>query len=401
MIGEDGRNYPMKILFVTESYAPAGGAERYVLELQSLLEAQAYESAVIYHSTHPRMLATKGKPIYHIPLNEKSSSTRPRITDIIQAEKPTLIYFHTVNDSSLVTEASQLAPTIAYVHNFQPVCPALAKYFRIGDNICTRPFGLGCLPAIYLRRCAHARHPRSVYQIMQNTRNLIITFRSFQHVVVASSYMRQLMVQQGFDPYHITVLPPHFEKSHPLKPPEINPPIVLFVGRVEIEKGLPYLLQAMTQVQTPFRLLIAGDGTRRPEYEALAQQYQLGERVQFLGWLDEHKLGEAYTKASLLVMPGIWPEPFGKVGIEALSRGRPVVAFNGGGISDWLQDGWNGFLVPPKDTESLARRIETLLDDPDLATQLGVNGRQFVQKTYTTEQHLEKFLSICQQVLSS
>jgi glycosyltransferase involved in cell wall biosynthesis len=219
-------------------------------------------------------------------------------------------------------------------------------------------------------------------------------YQSLKHIIVASSYMRDLLAQNGFNPGCISILPPHFEESYPLVAPQRDPLLVLFAGRLEIEKGLPYLLQAVARVQTLCQLLVAGDGTRRTEYETLARKLGIADRVVFAGWLDNAGLHQAYQRASLLVMPGVWPEPFGKVGIEAMAHGRPVVAFNVGGIPDWLQDGYNGFLVPPRDEKQLAVRIEQLLRDVELAMQLGLNGRGYVAEHYSPQQHLGQLLQI-------
>jgi glycosyltransferase involved in cell wall biosynthesis len=130
----------------------------------------------------------------------------------------------------------------------------------------------------------------------------------------------------------------------------------------------------------------------------LAVKLGVGRRVRFLGWLDERSLDKAYGDASIVVMPSIWPEPFGKVGIDALARGRPVIAFDVGGISDWLRDGWNGFLIPPGDEACLAKRIERLLLDPSLASEFGANGKTQVTREFSPQKHLNQLLKIFETV---
>ena len=92
------------------------------------------------------------------------------------------------------------------------------------------------------------------------------------------------------------------------------------------------------------------------------------------------------------------PEPFGKVGVEAMANGRPVVAFNVGGIPDWLMNKYNGFLVPARDVELLSERIARLIKNIDLATQMGMNGRQYVEGKYSSDKHLALLLRIFDQV---
>jgi glycosyltransferase involved in cell wall biosynthesis len=87
--------------------------------------------------------------------------------------------------------------------------------------------------------------------------------------------------------------------------------------------------------------------------------------VSFVGHKSREELFSLYTEATLVCVPSIWPEPFGKVGIEAMSVGRPVIASDVGGIGEWLDDGETGFLVPPQNEEILAEKIHTLLEDTE------------------------------------
>ena len=93
-----------------------------------------------------------------------------------------------------------------------------------------------------------------------------------------------------------------------------------------------------------------------------------------------------------MIMPSIFPEPFGQVGVQALLRERPVVAFDVGGISDWLKDSEHGFLVPSRNIAVLASRIEILLHDPALAARLGAQGKAFALRAYQPEAHVTTLL---------
>lgn len=272
------------------------------------------------------------------------------------------------------------------------------------DHICTKPYGLGCVPQIYLRRCASARHPRSVYRIMKQTRRFLTAYNSLAKVIVASRYMKQLMIQNGLAGDRVEVLPlfvpipDDSEIPAPHAEPEV--PSIMYAGRLEYEKGVPYLLRALREIKSPCCLLIAGDGSLMPQYVKMAHDLGLSDRVRFTGWLADPDLQEAYRRCAVIVMPTIMPEPFGKVGLEAMANGRPVVAFDVGGIPDWLKDGHNGFLVPPRDIKQLAARIGQLLIDRELAAELGANGRRFVEENFTDDRHMERLMQIFQQTIS-
>ncbi len=126
-------------------------------------------------------------------------------------------------------------------------------------------------------------------------------------------------------------------------------PLVLFLGRITPQKGLGYLIRAMAKIETRCRLVVASDGYELPRMRALTAKLRLEDRVSFLGAVDYAAVVDLYTRARVIAVPSVWPEPFGLVGPEAMSYGVPVVAFRVGGIPEWLRDGETGFLVEPKD----------------------------------------------------
>ena len=377
------------------TYAPTGGIEMYMLDLLPQLALRGHQNALIYREQHPRTPATAVPSIYHVPVTADAEQYRKKVTAIIEQERPSVIYMHDVYDPQLMLLASRMAPSVGYVHIFYPVCPGLGKLYKRGDEICTRAYGPGCVPMIYLRQCASARHPRSVYRIMRQTKRYLAAYRALSSVVVGSQYMRDLMIQNGIAPDRIDILPPILDQTtwtH--SAPDRENPTILFAGRLEYEKGVPYLLRALREMETPCTLVIAGDGSLRLSYTQLAAELRVAGRVQFARWLSPEALQTAYWRSVATAMPTIMAEPFGKVGVEAMANGRPVVAFDVGGISDWLRDGHNGFLVPPRDVQQLAARLDQLLQNPDLAEKMGQNGRRYVQENYTGDKHLAQLLPI-------
>ena len=231
---------------------------------------------------------------------------------------------------------------------------------------------------------------------MQAPPRYLAAYKQVGKVLVGSSYMKDLLVQNGLEAERITILPYFFHmpgRTTPV-PLGVDDPRLLFVGRLEEEKGLAFLLRALARLSRPYRLLVAGEGSGQKGYEALAQKLGIAGQVDFLGWLSPEEIKRVYEKVVCLVFPSIWPEPFGMVGIEAFYNSRPVIAFDVGGVSDWLQDGWNGYLIPPQDVEQLAGCIERLLEKPGLASQMGSNGYRFVEDHYGVEQHLAQLMAV-------
>lgn len=390
----------MKVLHVTDHYTPRGGVEQYILSVAQLLADHGHRNAVLYTHRSEHTIHDGKWPTYHVQTGEDVVLS---LEHVLTAERPDVAYIHYVSSPSLIGLLTSQLPTAAYVHGFTAVCPGLGKYFRRGDTICTRPFGWGCVPMHYLRRCSAARRPSTLARLMRNTAALQRALLRASRILVGSSYMAGLLAQNHFPAEKIAVLPPHFlpDDATLTYVPPAEPRSVLYAGRLEIEKGLPYLLQGLAEMPADVRLVVAGDGTQRDRYQVLASELGLAERVQFLGWLDERSMESAYHRCGVVAIPSVCPESFGKAGVEALAHGRPVVAFDVGGISDWLQNGVNGFLVQPKDVHGLAGRIGQLMQDETLSAWLGQAGQAGLTRQYAASGHLATLLATFQAAMDS
>jgi glycosyltransferase involved in cell wall biosynthesis len=148
--------------------------------------------------------------------------------------------------------------------------------------------------------------------------------------------------------------------------PSENPPHVLFVGRLSIEKGILEFLQATEGMPR----VIVGDGPLR-------------DRVpEAVGFVPPAGLGPYYERAAVVVCPSR-REGYGVVAREAMAHGRPVVASAVGGLVDAVEDGVTGLLVPPRDVAALRAGIERLLGDVDLRDRLGRAARSTARERFS------------------
>ena len=158
---------------------------------------------------------------------------------------------------------------------------------------------------------------------------------------------------------------------------EHDPPVVAFVGRINRWKGVEVFIAAIPRVAAAFpevRFLIAGDPPageewRTPALREAVARLRLGNRVEILGF--EENVPGLLERVSILVVPSIWPEPFGLVTLEAMRAGRAVVATTHGGALDLIESGESGLLVAPGDPGALGDAIERLLANPALRERLG------------------------------
>jgi glycosyltransferase involved in cell wall biosynthesis len=150
-----------------------------------------------------------------------------------------------------------------------------------------------------------------------------------------------------------------------------------------------HLLNAMLRVwqkHPDARLVFVGKGDQEHALRELADRNSLKDRVKFLGWRDD--VNEIMSLFDIFVLPSL-NEGMGRVLVEAMAAGRPVIASKVGGIPDLIKDGQNGFLVAPGDEQSLANRIKLLIEDRQLAHRMGDIGRNSCRQ-FSLEAMLDK-----------
>jgi glycosyltransferase involved in cell wall biosynthesis len=181
-----------------------------------------------------------------------------------------------------------------------------------------------------------------------------------------------------------------------------QPPTVLAVGRLARQKGFHDLIAALALLrerQIVAQLVLAGDGEEEAALKELADSFNLHDQVRFLGSLTAAELAERYRLSDVVVLPSR-AEGLGLTLIEAMFCGAPVVGTRSGGISDVINDGVTGLLVPAGDAQSLAEAIARIICEPDLAQCLGSAGQAFVRHAYDPGACVVKMLNVYQTVLA-
>ena len=157
---------------------------------------------------------------------------------------------------------------------------------------------------------------------------------------------------------------------------------LLFVGRLNAQKGVARLLDALASSTSGAALDIVGDGTDRAALERHAIAAGVADRVTWHGALPQRTLVPFYQRATALVIPSEL-EGLGLVGVEAQLCETPVIAFCSGGLTDIVRDGVSGLLVPPGDPSALVAAIDRIIADPARAASLGRAGRAQALATFS------------------
>ena len=176
---------------------------------------------------------------------------------------------------------------------------------------------------------------------------------------------------------------------------------LLFVGRLNDQKGAEHLLHALSSMKTPAASLdIVGDGPNREALKQLAQQLGVASRIRWHGQLSQSELPSLYQRAAAVVIPSV-DEGLGLVAVEALLCETPVVAFDSGGLRDVIQHEKTGLLVKPGDRTALASALDNLLARDGRGSQLGRAGRLYALSAFAPESAARRYAEIYRQVLGA
>ena len=210
------------------------------------------------------------------------------------------------------------------------------------------------------------------------------------HIAISHGLARYLAEMEGFDEDGFEVVHYGIAAQNGVEPYAGPEPHLLCVGRLIPVKGHLVLLRALAQAraQAPGLVLdIAGSGPLEPALRAYARELGLGDAVRFLGFVSP--VQAAIENASAVVVPSLG-EGFGMVALEAMERGRPVIASAVGGLPEIVADEETGLVVSPGNAEELAEAMVALASDPARAAAMGEAGRRRALESFTQERSTER-----------
>ena len=181
-----------------------------------------------------------------------------------------------------------------------------------------------------------------------------------------------------------------------------GPPSFAYIGRLIPWKAVDLLLIAAKEAlrQTPFRLIIIGDGEERARLEALTRELDLVAQITFTGFLSQTECAAQLERVDALVLPSLF-ECGGAVVLEAMAKGLPVIATNWGGPADYL-DATTGILVDPDNREQfitgLAAALIRMAGSPELRRSMGAAGRARVEDVYDWQRKIDRMVEIYREV---
>jgi glycosyltransferase involved in cell wall biosynthesis len=378
----------MRILVSNDGFGEAGGVQSYLEAVVPGLSARGHAVALLRRDANQAGHMEGGRwPLFTAAGDDRLSAVREWAPDVC--------FSHNITDLSTDDALADLAPVVKFMHGYFGTCVSGQKMF--GWPIarpCDRVFGAACL-ALYAPRHCGQLSPMKILRHYRQAETQHTLFDRYRAVVVASAHMKREYVANGMDDarVHVNAL---FAPEGPLTESDVDPaapPAVAFVGRMTTLKGGDLLVRAVAEASVrigrAIQLVMVGDGPQRERWRRLAERRKVA--CTFAPWQQGDARWPWLRGVQLLAVPSTWPEPFGLVGLEAGRLGVPAVAFDVGGIREWLRPGVNGLLVPgnPPRASALADAIAHACQHPDELAQLRA-GAIRVAREMTLDHHLDR-----------
>lgn len=379
----------MKILVVHNSYRYRGGEDEACDSEHDLLASRGHDV---------RLLSFDNRNVNRTGLIQAgfeaswSRESYNRARQEIARSRPDVLHIH--NFFPLASPSVHYAacycgvPVVQTLHNYRLLCPA-ATLFRKG-SVCE-----DCLADKFpWRGIAHRCYRGSLVQtsaaaIMIGVHRIAGTWEKVVSAYIAvSEFEKRKFTDAGFATTKVHVKPNFVADSGA---PGSGGHGLAYVGRLSEEKGIRTLLKAMEYVRSATPLRIVGDGPLENEVRTSALR---DKRIDYCGRLDQRSVLRIMGEADYLILPSECYETFGRVAVEAFSRGTPVIAADIGAISEIVDNGRTGYHFHAGDARELAAKIDHAMGLQGDTVRLRADARSEFEHKYTPERNYALLMAI-------
>jgi glycosyltransferase involved in cell wall biosynthesis len=386
----------MKLLIYTHPFAPMiGGIETYTMLLARGLSNGRQTGGGLVEVTVVTQAAANGMDDARLPFRVVR---RPGVARLARLIWQTDV-LHITNPAFLPMLLAWLLrkPVVVEHDGYQAACPNGLLFQGSTKSDCP-----GYFLARRYRECLRCnwRDPGKLASV----RMLLLTFprrwlcsRMTVNVGASHHVAGRVAMPRAQVIYHGVTRPPAVAESN--EPSAQSGVCFAYVGRMIKEKGVAVLLSAAQLLATrgyEFRLKLIGDGPVRPELERMTDELGLRERTVFTGFLEGQSLQRALREATAAVMPSIWEDVAPLACSEHLMNGRLLIASDLGGLGELVGDA--GLKFPAGDAGALAECLRRVLEEPNLAREMGAKARQRAEELFVSDRmvsdHLQVYLRI-------
>ena len=331
-------------------------------------------------------LTAAGRIIYSVEAKQK-------IEQLLQDHKIDIAHFHIFQHQISPSVFGPLkkagVPLVLTLHDFKPICPNYLMYTN--GHICEECKGRKFYNCV-LNSCTKNSPFKSLINMLEMYFHYLMGY--YKHVdryIAVSEFYRQKMIEFGFPPEQITLIP-NFIEVERFQYADQDEGYGLYFGRLSHEKGLDTLLKACAITQD-IPMVITGTGPAGKELQQKANDLGL-KHVTFTGYKSGQDLIDLLKNASFTVLPSEWYENCPMSILESLAVGTPVIGSRSGGIPELINEGEDGFTFKTGNAEDLADKMKKLWACAKRRREMGMNGTKKIASQYTPDIHYQSLAKV-------
>jgi glycosyltransferase involved in cell wall biosynthesis len=380
-----------KLLFINTKQGFFGGVEKYIHTTSNALKNDGYQLYGIFEEETTNLANFNNCFEKIFIFNPKTISKD--ISELKELGVNTA-FVHKVSNNRLLESIIENFKVLSFIHDHDYYCFRKHKYFPITRKNCSY-----AMNPVYCSLCCGFVEKKNGYLqtiSIKEKLNILNSIKKSSFIITISDHMVKNLEKNGFEKHKIKKLYPIIQSITSENKPDNNSNNILFIGQIIRGKGLDLLLKAIQKIQIPFNLDIVGAGNDLDYIQTHIKKLKLTNKVRIHGW--QNNPSSFYDKSNIVIVPSRWQEPFGLIGIEALSHKKPVIAFDVGGISEWLINTEYGYLIQPFKLDKMAETIQALLLDKEKQIILGTNGFNYVKDTYSENKFITAFNKLFEEI---
>lgn len=402
----------MRILFVSNLFPPfaRGGYEQWCQEVAGELAARGHSLCVLTAlppqgaNSADRDLPFQVHRVLHSEVQGGLGHTALRL--LMNRRR---LEAHDVRETARVIAAFQ--PDVALIWgmwNIPRMVPAFIEttlHGRVAYYLCDYWLAL---PNAYIQRWQEPAKHRSAIVLKRLLGRIFLaclrreanTSLALTHPICVSRALRDKLVTAGVPVGHAQIIHggtqvEQFECASDYLGYAPDRLRLIYLGRLEPEKGLPTVLEALWICRQRHQALITltiygrGDVSYEEYLRAMTQRYEIVDSVTFCGAIPRAQIPDVLRSHDVLVFPSTWEEPFARAVLEAMAAGTLVIGTTTGGTPEILTNMVTGLTYPAGDAAALAEQIARIRDNPELARRLAEDGRSHVRRYFTFERMVD------------
>ena len=352
----------MRILLMIDWNRGRGGAEAHALAVRDGLRAAGDEVCLLTSSagsagdgTAEYVAYGTENPAQQALLQIANPLAAATVRRAVREFQPDVVWVNMF--AHHLSPAAVLAlgrlPKVLLVTDYKAICPIGSKLLPDG-SVCRQPAGWVCHRSGCLS-LPHWLRDQPRYALIRSAVQRVDRVLACSHWVQKQLATENVKAEVLYLP--TSARPRDFRRS------PAREPVFLYVGRLDVEKGVDLLLRAFARLSREFpsaRLRLAGQGPERLKLESLGNSLGIGSRIDFLGWKSPADLEPLWAEAWASLAPSLWAEPQGLVALEAIIRRVPVIASSSGGLAEMIEHGHNGLLFPNGDENALLGNLREI-----------------------------------------